>query len=150
MRTSGRREPYPDASFSLNETPYVPFVDLSPDTSRHLAGMPDSRGHLLSPTSEGALPHLIFYDNRRFQNNGAGRARPCGAGSELVEGRERASAALRELAESQANHLEKKAVFARPAKTRMQSGLRVQAWLVLLPLLLSNGKFLFKSSLRRP
>ena len=59
----------------LNETPYVPFVDLFPDTGRLLAGTSDRRRHLFSPTSEGTLLHLIFYDNRQFWSNGEGPAR---------------------------------------------------------------------------
>ena len=41
----------------LNETPYVPLVYLFPDTGRLLAGTPDRRRHLLSPTSEVTLLH---------------------------------------------------------------------------------------------
>ena len=59
----------------LDLGPDIPIVDRFPKAGRLLAGTSDRRRHLLSPSSEGTLLPLTFYDNRQFQGNCEGPAR---------------------------------------------------------------------------
>ncbi len=58
----------------LDLGPDVSLVDRFPKAGRLLPGTSDRRRHLLSPTSEGTLLHMIFYDNRQIQDNSEGPA----------------------------------------------------------------------------